>query len=71
MSDKIFVTRPFLPPIEEYIDYVKKIYETGILTGQAYSGPLGQELEKKLSSFLNVVNFQIVTNGTIALQFAL
>lgn len=71
MLDKIFVTRPFLPPIEEYVENVKKIYETGILTGQAFSGPLGQELEKKLSDFLNVQNFQIVTNGTIALQFAL
>lgn len=71
MTDKIFVTRPFLPPVEEYLAYVKKIYETGILTGQAVSGPLGQELERRLSSFLKVENFQIVTNGTIALQFAL
>ena len=33
MINKIPVTRPFLPPVEEYLTYVKKIYETGILTG--------------------------------------
>ena len=71
MTDKIPVTRPFLPPVEESLKYVKEIYKTGILTGQAVSGPLGQELERRLSSFLNVERFQIVTNGTIALQFAL
>ena len=67
----ISVTRPFLPPLGEYIRYVKEVYNTGILTGQAKPGPLGQELEKRLSKFLKVENFQIVTNGTVALQFAL
>lgn len=68
---RVTVTKPFLPPFEEYMSYVKDVYKTGILTGQAVSGPMGQQLETKLKEFLKVQNFQIVTNGTIALQFAL
>lgn len=67
----IYVTKPYLPPIEEYINYAKDIFETHILTGQAVSGPKIKLLEEKLSSYLKVQNFQIVTNGTIALQLAL
>lgn len=67
----IYVTKPFLPPEEEYFKYAKEVFASGILTGQAVSGPQGRALEQKLSSFLNVKNFQIVTNGTIALQLAL
>lgn len=67
-KEKIFITKPFLPPKEEYFKYVEKIYENDILTNQ---GPLLKELEEKLSSYLGVKNFQYVTNGTIALQIAL
>ena len=68
IKEKIFVTKPYLPPKEEYYAYVDKIYETGHLTNE---GPLVKELEKKLADYLEVENFQYVTNGTIALQFAL
>lgn len=67
-TEKIFVTKPYLPPKEEYYSYVDRIYETGHLTNE---GPLVKELESKLSDYLGVENFQYVTNGTIALQFAL
>lgn len=69
--ERINVTKPYLPPLEDYTRRVKEIFDCGILTGQAVSGPQGQMLENKLSKFLGVENFQIVTNGTIALQFAL
>lgn len=65
---KIFVTKSFLPPCEEYEAYVKQIFESGLLTNQ---GVMLQELEQKISAYLNVKNFQYVTNGTIALQLAL
>lgn len=67
-SEKIFVTKSFLPPIEEYNKYVEKIYNNSQLTNQ---GPLLTELEQELSSYLGVKNFQYVTNGTIAIQIAL
>lgn len=64
----IYVTKSFMPAIEEYTKYLKGIYDSGVLTNQ---GPCVQELQQKLSEFLNVSNFHYVTNGTIALQLAL
>lgn len=65
---KIYVTKSFLPNIDEYITYVKKIWENGILTNQ---GPLLHELESSLEEYLKVSNFHFVSNGTIALQVGL
>ena len=64
----INVTKSYLPPYEEYEKYVKKIWENHYLTNQ---GPLLKELEERLKSYLNLEYFQIVNNGTIALQIAL
>ncbi len=64
----IYVTKSFMPPIEEYQKYIERIYESGILTNQ---GPLVNELETKIKEYLGVNNFLYVTNGTIALQLAL
>ncbi len=66
--ENIYVTKSFLPPIEDYETYIRQIYDNGILTNQ---GPLLQELEKKLQKFLDIDNLQYVSNGTIALQLAL
>lgn len=68
IEDKIFVTKSFLPPLEEYQKYISQIWKSGKLTNQ---GPLLKELESKLSNFLNVDNFHYLSNGTIALQLAL
>ncbi len=64
----IFVTQSFLPPIEEYVQYLGRIWDSCILTNQ---GPLLKELESKLEGYLRVDNLQIVTNGTIALDLAI
>ena len=42
----IYVTQPSLPPLEEFIPYLEKIWETKTLTN---GGPFHRELEKKLS----------------------
>lgn len=68
MSNSIYVTKSFMPPLEEYNKYIMGIFERCILTNQ---GPYVQELQQKLSAFLGVNNFHYVTNGTIALQLAL
>jgi len=39
------VTKSFLPPIEEYIEYLRKIWDTNQLTN---NGSLVKELEQKL-----------------------
>lgn len=63
----IQVTKSFLPPFEEYVDYLKGIWERGQLTNH---GPLVLELEKKLAEYLEVKHVFFVTNGTLALQIA-
>lgn len=64
----IYVTKPFLPPIDEYNKYTQDIFSRNILTNQ---GPCVVDFETKMKDFLSVKNFQYVTNGTIALQLAL
>lgn len=64
----INVTKTFLPPLNEYIEYLEKIWESNWITNQ---GPLSEELESRLKDFLNVNNLLLVSNGTIALQLAI
>ncbi|MFA7447401.1 MAG: DegT/DnrJ/EryC1/StrS family aminotransferase [Weeksellaceae bacterium] len=62
------VTKPFLPPIEEYQNYVDSIWKRNWLTNM---GPLASQLEMDLKSFLDVKHLLFVTNGTVALQMAI
>lgn len=64
----IYVTQPTLAPLEEYNEILKEVWESGILT---HNGPKVQQLEKELSQKLNLQNFTVVLNGTIALQMAI
>ena len=64
----IYVTQPFLPPLEEFIPYLEEIWETKKLTN---SGPFHQQLETELCQFLGVEHVALFTNGTIALVTAL
>jgi dTDP-4-amino-4,6-dideoxygalactose transaminase len=69
MADKpIFVTQPSLPPLEEFIPYLEKIWERKILTN---NGPFHAELEAALCEYLGVDHLALFTNGTIALVTAL
>lgn len=62
------VTKPFLPPVEEYERYIRDIWKRNWLTN---NGPLVNELELKLKDHLDVKHLLFVTNGTIALQLAI
>src|SRR5690606_26336890 len=62
------VTKPFLPPIEEYQQYLRGIWNRNWLTN---NGPLVNELELALKEYLNVKHLLFVTNGTIAIQMAI
>jgi dTDP-4-amino-4,6-dideoxygalactose transaminase len=61
------VTKSFIPPIEEYMLHVKRVFELGWLTNR---GPLVLELEEKLRNTLSVTQITLMTNGTIPLQIA-
>jgi dTDP-4-amino-4,6-dideoxygalactose transaminase len=64
----IEVTKPFLPPIEEYEAHIKKIWQRNWLTN---NGPLVNELELKLKEYLNINHLLYLSNGTVALQIAI
>lgn len=68
MRPPIYVTQPYLPPLEEFIPYLEKIWENKILTN---GGPFHQELERALCEYLGVKHIALFTNGTIALITAL
>ena len=62
------VTKPFLPPIEEYKAYIDGVWQRNWFTN---NGPLVNELELKLKEFLNLPHLLFLSNGTAALQIAL
>lgn len=68
MSEKISVTKSSLPPIEEYIDEIKDIWETVWLTNM---GVKHQQLEEKTKEYLNADNLCLLNNGHMALELAL
>lgn len=69
MSDKpIYVTQPYLPPLEEFIPYLEEIWASKTLTN---GGPMHQRLEQALCEYLGVEHIALFNNGTIALLTAL
>jgi dTDP-4-amino-4,6-dideoxygalactose transaminase len=69
MADKsIYVTQPYLPPLDEFTPYLQKIWDNKQLTN---SGPMHQQLEQALCDYLGVPEVALFNNGTIALLTAL
>lgn len=68
VDNPVFVTRPFLPPLEEFVPYLEKIWDSHIITN---NGPFHQELEQKLCDYLGVKYISLFSNGTMALIAAL
>ena len=64
----IYVTQPELPPLNEFIPYLEKIWDSKILTN---GGPFHQQLEKALCDYLGVDHIALFANGTLALVTAL
>ena len=68
ISEKIFVTRPNLPPLEKLIPYLEEIWENKILTN---NGPLHKKFEEALADYLEVEHVNLFTNATLALVVGL
>jgi dTDP-4-amino-4,6-dideoxygalactose transaminase len=64
----INVTKTYLPPLDDYVKYLKRIWDSGWVTN---NGVLVRELETRLAEHLGVPYVQYVSNGTIAIQIAL
>lgn len=68
LNNKITVTQPFLPPLEEFNQYLEQIWESKQLTN---GGQFHRELEQKLCEYLGVKYISLFANGTLALITAL
>ena len=68
MTSPIYVTQPYLPPLEDFIPYLQQIWDRKVLTN---GGPFHQQLEQALCDYLGVKHLALFTNGTIALVTAL
>jgi dTDP-4-amino-4,6-dideoxygalactose transaminase len=64
----IYVTRPFLPPLEEFSQGLGEIWETHWLTND---GPVLRRFTDELSTFFGTDNICLFNNGTLALQLGL
>ena len=67
-QSNIYVTQPFMPPLDEFIPYLKIIWENKILTN---GGPFHQDFEHLLCEYLGVDYISLFANGTLALVTAL
>ena len=68
MEEKIFVTRPSMPPMEEYIEEIQSIWDEHILTNM---GPKHKKLEAELVKYLKVPYISLMVNGHMALEMAI
>ena len=66
-KERIFVTRPVLPKIEEVVEKLQDIWQAKYLTN---NGPQHAMLEQELEKFLKVPYLSLFNNGTIALIVA-
>jgi dTDP-4-amino-4,6-dideoxygalactose transaminase len=67
-KDPIYVTRPFLPPFEEFVEGIKKIWDSQILSNH---GPIFNELDRCLTDYLKVDHLALFVNGHQALEIGL
>ena len=66
--EPIYVTRPAMPPIDEYIAELRDIWEARYLTN---AGPKHQEFARRLATYLQVPHLALFANGHLALECAL
>lgn len=68
LPQPVYVTRPQMPSLEDYVRKLEVIWQTHWLTN---SGPFHTEFEKKLADYLGIKHLNLFVNATIALIVAL
>ena len=68
MNDPIYVTRSSIPVYEEYIEEIKDLWESHMLTNM---GVKHKRLEQDLTNYLNTPNISLFSNGHLALEYAI
>lgn len=64
----VFVTKPFLPPLADYTDGLREIWNAAWLTN---GGPVLRRFQAELAAYFDHPNLCLFNNGTLALQIAL
>lgn len=67
-TERIYVTRPSMPSLEEYIEEIRVLWKTKWLTN---NGKKHMDLEDALKEYLDVSNLNLFTNGHMALELSL
>jgi dTDP-4-amino-4,6-dideoxygalactose transaminase len=67
-NGRIYVTRPELPSLADFVPYLQQIWDSKILTN---SGPFHEKFEQKLCEYLGVKHIALFANATIGLVTAL
>jgi dTDP-4-amino-4,6-dideoxygalactose transaminase len=67
-SKKIFVTRTYLPPYEEYVEAIKPLWDSCWITNM---GMYHKRLESELAAYLDVPELSLMVNGHMALEMTL
>ncbi|MCH5199490.1 MAG: DegT/DnrJ/EryC1/StrS family aminotransferase [Oscillospiraceae bacterium] len=65
MKEDIFVTRPSMPPLEEYVEEIKEIWESHWLTNM---GSKYKQFQAELEKMLDVPHIVFYCNGHLALE---
>lgn len=68
MRDPIYVTRPYLPHLAEFMPSLEKIWESRVLTN---NGPIHRELKARLQDLPEAHYLSLTTNGMLALSGAI
>lgn len=63
-----FVTKPSLPPLDDFLPYLEEIWHSARLTN---GGPFHRQFEQALADYLGVKYVSLFANGTLALITAM
>ena len=67
-NEKIYVTKTFMPPFEEYVEEIRDLWDSSWITNM---GAKHAELEEALKSVLGVPAVSLMSNGHMALELCL
>lgn len=66
--EPIYIARPTMPPLADYVDALERIWQSHWLTN---AGQFHEEFEARLRAYLGVEHINVFCNGTLALLVAL
>ncbi|MCH5268415.1 MAG: DegT/DnrJ/EryC1/StrS family aminotransferase [Lachnospiraceae bacterium] len=68
MKEKILVTRPSMPPLDDYIAMIGPLWESAWLTNM---GKMHEEFQRQLEDYLVVPEVSLMVNGHMSLEMTL